>query len=637
MRYLHSALQVEPTHRESLLAAAKMHFRLHQYARAQDFAGRLLELEPDNASVRHLLGAIHVAAGRLDGIGETAATLDDDAGSANAGMLALMGMAYLRHGRFEDSETSLQKALELEPGSLAIRTQLAVSKMSNGKGTEAIAVLEAIRAEDPEYIQASVLLVMFHARLENPGRALRVAEAMLEHYPTRALVNNVYGYGLERAGHEAAAERAYLTALNIDRAFHPAAINLARLAVLRDDAATATDYLHGVLELDPAQRHALLGLAAIALKQGDVDEAERLWQLAREGNEDAAAPRLLLAKHYRARRNPNSAASMITEAYRLAPFAPPVQLEYVALMLQTGKHQAALKVARVLSARFPQSLRVLELLAGAYNQLGDADGLMTTLQRVAEIAPNATSARVLLARLAIRRNQLDDAGAIAQSLISVPGSAAAGYELFGDLHRHRRAPEEALAAYRSAHELAPTTANLLKLDRLEQDLGDDEGRLAAWLERHPEDLEARLVHAAHLQAQGASSGAIEQYEQMLQAQADNPVLLNNLAWLYHENADERALDLARRAHELAPELAEILDTYGWILVARGHVEQGLQVLTEAWRKAPNNGDITFHLASALSRAGDEGTAREHLQKLFDADATFPSRGDAQALLEQLGE
>ena len=136
-----------------------------------------------------------------------------------------------------------------------------------------------------------------------------------------------------------------------------------------------------------------------------------------------------------------------------------------------------------MGARFPQSLRVLELLAGAYNQLGDADGLMTTLQRVADIAPNATSAWVLLARLAIRRNQLDNGDSIAQSLISVPGSAAAGYELFGDLHRHRRAPEEALAAYRPAHELAPTTANLLKLDRLERDLGDDEGRLGAWLGR----------------------------------------------------------------------------------------------------------------------------------------------------------
>ena len=333
LRYLRTALQVEPTHRQSPLTAAKIHFRLHQYARAQDFASRLLELEPGNASVRHLLGAIHVAAARLGGTGETAAMFDDDAGSANAGMLALIGMAYLRHRRFEDSETSLQKAFELEPSSLPIRTQLAVSKMSNDKGAEAIAELEAIRAEDPEYIQASVLLVMFHVQLENPERARRVAEAMLERHPTRALVNNVYGYELERAGDVAVAERAYLTAFSNDRAFRPAAINLARLAVLRDDTATATNYLHGVLELEPAQQHALLGLAAIALEQGDVDEAERLWQLAREGNEDAAAPRLLLAKHYRARGNLNSVASMITEAYRLAPFASLVQLEYVVLML----------------------------------------------------------------------------------------------------------------------------------------------------------------------------------------------------------------------------------------------------------------------------------------------------------------
>ena len=46
-----------------------------------------------------------------------------------------------------------------------------------------------------------------------------------------------------------------------------------------------------------------------------------------------------------------------------------------------------------------------------------------------------------------------------------------------------------------------------------------------------------------------------------------------------------------------------MDTYGWIVFSQGQREQGLDLLRKALEIAPNNPDIAYHLASALSDSG----------------------------------
>ena len=43
--------------------------------------------------------------------------------------------------------------------------------------------------------------------------------------------------------------------------------------------------------------------------------------------------------------------------------------------------------------------------------------------------------------------------------------------------------------------------------------------------------------------------------------------------------------------------------YGWIVFSQGQREQGLDLLRKALEIAPNNPDIAYHLASALSDSG----------------------------------
>jgi Flp pilus assembly protein TadD len=115
---------------------------------------------------------------------------------------------------------------------------------------------------------------------------------------------------------------------------------------------------------------------------------------------------------------------------------------------------------------------------------------------------------------------------------------------------------------------------------------------------------------------------------------DNPIVLNNLAWIYLETGDERALEMARLADQAAPKNPDIEDTLGWVLVENGAAGEGLSYLRASARARPQNATIQYHLGVAYQRVGDSEGARGALKKAL-ALGDFPERGDAQRRLSEI--
>jgi predicted Zn-dependent protease len=168
--------------------------------------------------------------------------------------------------------------------------------------------------------------------------------------------------------------------------------------------------------------------------------------------------------------------------------------------------------------------------------------------------------------------------------------------------------------------------------------GQDKAPLASlqeWLALQPGDDTVRLALAEGLLSLGDLPAALAEYETLKETQSRNPVVWNNLAWLYQQAGDRRAVDHGERALALAPNQPAIMDTLAWILVDEGEAARAATLLRQAHLAAPDSADIAFHYAVALHRNGDDAAAAAVLKSLLESEKAFPARAEAAELLGKL--
>src|SRR5699024_8160566 len=143
--------------------------------------------------------------------------------------------------------------------------------------------------------------------------------------------------------------------------------------------------------------------------------------------------------------------------------------------------------------------------------------------------------------------------------------------------------EAAEAAYTKAYDARPVRGLAMRLFQVRRNgkLPHPEQPLVAWLQQHPDDVQVMATLGQWYQVTGNGEAAAQQYRNLLKTQPSNAFALNNLALVYFKQGDDRALQLARKAHETAPKSAAIQDTLGWLLVNAGNLDKGLPLLREA--------------------------------------------------------
>jgi tetratricopeptide (TPR) repeat protein len=159
-------------------------------------------------------------------------------------------------------------------------------------------------------------------------------------------------------------------------------------------------------------------------------------------------------------------------------------------------------------------------------------------------------------------------------------------------------------------------------------------KLSSWLQSNPLDARANAMFASIALENQDYVEAIERFELVLNAEPESSPILNNLAWLYNELGDDRALDYAERAYAIAPQsqLPPIADTLGWILLQRGESARALELLEQAAAGAPDAAEIQYHYAAALIENGRTELGVQVLNSALAMPGEFPWRADAEELL-----
>src|SRR5262249_22121377 len=309
-----------------------------------------------------------------------------------------------------------------------------------------------------------------------------------------------------------------------------------------------------------------------------------------------------------------------------------------AIQIAAGERNQALATYGKLATLQPKSAVAQYRLATAQSINGDTTGAANSLHKALALQPDFVDAQAALAELELRAGRSAEALKIARQLQKQATSSAVGYTLEGDALMAEKKFLPAAKSYETAYGMDKNGVLAAKMHAAYLQGGkpdEAEARLAQWLKASPEDSAARLYSADASLRTGKYKSAIEQYEWLQQKQPDNIIVLNNLAWVYQQVKDPRALATAERAYKLKPDNPAVADTLGWMLVEQGNTARGVELLRKAVVAAPQSPTIRYHLAQAWLKSGDKAKARDELEGLLSTGTKFPEQNEAQNLLKEL--
>jgi len=276
-------------------------------------------------------------------------------------------------------------------------------------------------------------------------------------------------------------------------------------------------------------------------------------------------------------------------------------------------------------------------LARAERRLGNGQDAEQLLEESDDAIYDDFSSAILLGTVKAESGDVAGALSIAGELQRRYPDNPASFAFEGEVHQLAGDLDKADAAYAQALALGPMKSHAIRAYRIKRRLGapNPERPLEDYLAVRPLDNDVSVVLAESYMQNDDLDQSVEMYEQVASRDANNAVVLNNLAWTYFMAGDPRAVETARKAHELAPDNGAITDTLGWLLVESGSVEEGEAVLRRALELENGRAEVRYHHAAALAKLGRTDEARTVLEGLVAGDEEFASRDSAKELLAEL--
>ena len=138
------------------------------------------------------------------------------------------------------------------------------------------------------------------------------------------------------------------------------------------------------------------------------------------------------------------------------------------------------------------------------------------------------------------------------------------------------------------------------------------------IEYRPENQGLILGRADLLLRTGELDEAIEQYRSAKKRWPDSAMVLNALGYILADNTEEfvEAEKLIRKALQIDPQSAAIIDSFGWVLYKLGRHEEGLAELQRAYdrMKDPEVASHIVEVLAELDRRDEAMGILEHAEK-----------------------
>jgi tetratricopeptide (TPR) repeat protein len=301
------------------------------------------------------------------------------------------------------------------------------------------------------------------------------------------------------------------------------------------------------------------------------NEREALSYYQRAKKQGSPAAHIVLAGYYRKRNEINKALAELDDALRIDAKNVRIMDMKGHIYVSINDYENALDVFRQMAGIAPAAGK--QRMADVYSAMGDYDSALRELESIRVQGKERISVLVKSGNIFVKRKEYEKA-----------------LEVFSELEKS-----------------------------------------------YPDYTPSYFLQANTLERMGKKAEAVERHEKALERSSDYGPSLNNLAYLYAEGFGplEKAVDMAKRAKQIAPKDGSITDTLGWTLYKSGNYDEAIRYFKEAAQYLPEQPTIRYHLGLAYMKKGMDSVAEEQLRNalVLGRRHGFPESGHAERMLE----
>jgi tetratricopeptide (TPR) repeat protein len=664
-----NVLRLDGTNAHAIIRLGLARYQAGQLGQAFPYLLKARDLEPQNVDVRLKLGSIYLLGMRREEARkEAAAVLSKDQRNLDALMLSAATVGTVAEVNAEIQR--LEEARPLYPDRAKLLMSLGMLYLKKQSPEQAErAFLDAVQRE-PKSVEAHMALGDFYASRRDTTQAEREYKLAVAAGPagSMARVRLADFYFAWQKPDEG--KRVLKEVTEQARDFLPAWRRLAEVAVAERRYDDAVQALQPIFQKNAGDLEAQLLMGRIHLARRQPNEAIQVFQQVLKAEPRFAPARYNLALAQLEAGNTHQAKSELSD---IAADFPDAALLLADLHLQSGATEPAIEILEKLLSKQPK-FQGYVLLGTAYMRKREpakaldafghivtrapkdprgpylvglvlrAEGKRAEARKAFEDAlallPAYVDPLAQLVALSFDEQRPDQALARVQRQLTLAPRSAGAFVLLGGVHERRREVGEAEKAYMKALELEPAMVSAyLALGQLyagQERWGQALAKLDEAVKRNPKNVTAHMLRGVIYERRGDTRNAQKAYETALEANPRFAPAANNLAYLYSEHGGdkERALQLAQRAKEAAPQEPRVSDTLGWILYKRGVYPRALTLLKESAAKLPDHAEIHYHLGMTYAKLGDKESARIALSKAVNSPTPFAGKDEARKILRE---
>jgi cellulose synthase operon protein C len=637
---VHQVLKVAPDHVPSLLLAGQIDLADNNVSSAQQQLRKALNRAPNNEAVRRALAAAYLRSNQPTRAMDTLQPLLANAKRQDAGLMMLAGESYLANGDLKEAAVYFSRASDAQTQKAAAQTRLGQIALATGDPEGGLQLLESAAGIEGSGFQADLALIAAHLRRKEFDKALAAARALEKKQPANPLSQHMLGIVAAARRDLSAARGHFDKAVELAPDHMPSLGALARLDLADKRPEVARKRFESVIARYPKNELGYLGLADVQVRSGATPkEIGDTLQRAVSANPEAVQARVAQVDLLLSNRDAKAALAAAQSAAGALPNEPRLLDALARAQDAAGEYNQAAETLQRLSASQPEAPQPLQQLATLHLKNRQPGRALDTLRRAQRLAPDNPQILAAVAAATLLAGRPDDALKEVRALQERAPKLASAHALESEIHAARRDWQQAERAAREALKLEPRAgAHAVKLHAVLTGAGkkaDAAAHARRWLSDNPRDPAMRMHLAEIALRQSDYKAAFGLYQEVVAITPNNPIALNNLAWVAGELGDARAVGYAERALAIAPNSANVLDTLGALLVRQGDAGKGIAHIERARSIDPKRAEFQLSYARALIALGQKDAARKELEALSQRQEAFVGKDGVPALLKSL--